>query len=123
MPGPGATVVGCGAPLLPSIGLVDAMRVSPDIMPTWEPPDGDVSQPGGRSAVLAGSARTHLDGRFWVNDPDCLLARPGVERREVWADHLRSVGGLASSSDPLASLDEWGLTVTRELLQRRASCG
>ncbi|MST32377.1 alpha-galactosidase [Acidimicrobiaceae bacterium USS-CC1] len=121
--GPGATVVGCGAPLLPSLGLVDAMRVSPDIMPTWEPPDGDVSQPGGRSAVLAGSARTHLDGRFWVNDPDCLLARPGVERREVWADHLRSVGGLASSSDPLASLDEWGLSVTRELLQRRAADG
>ncbi|HET9076872.1 MAG TPA: glycoside hydrolase family 36 protein [Acidimicrobiales bacterium] len=114
--GPDATVLGCGAPILASLGLVDAMRVSPDVMPAWEPPDGDVSQPGGRSAVLAGSARTWMDGRFWVNDPDCLLARPGVERREEWADHLRAVGGLVSSSDPLAALDDWGLAVTRELL-------
>ncbi len=116
--GPQATVLGCGAPILPSVGMVDAMRVSPDIMPSWEPPDGDVSQPGGRSAVLAGSARTYMDGRFWVNDPDCLLARPEVERREEWAEHLRSVGGLVSSSDPLAALDDWGLAVTRELLGR-----
>ncbi len=114
--GPEATVLGCGAPLLPSVGLVDAMRVSPDVMPSWEPPDGDVSQPGGRSAALAGAARAHMGGRFWVNDPDCLLARPGVERREEWARHLRAVGGLMSSSDPLAALDPWGLAVTRELL-------
>jgi alpha-galactosidase len=69
--------------------------------------------------VLAGAARTHLGGRWWLNDPDCLLARPGVERREEWAEHLRSVGGLASSSDPFAALDDWGLAVTRELLGGR----
>lgn len=121
--GPEATVLGCGAPLLASVGMVDAMRVSPDIMPSWEPPDGDVSQPGGRSAVLAGTARKYMDDRFWVNDPDCLLARPGVERREEWAEHLRAVGGLASSSDPFAALDRWGLDVTRELLGRAAESG
>lgn len=115
--GPGATVLGCGAPLLPSLGLVDAMRISPDIMPSWEPPDGDVSQPGGRSATLVGAARGHLD-RWWVNDPDCLLARPGVERREAWAEHLRATGGMSSCSDPFAALDDWGLEVTRELMGR-----
>jgi alpha-galactosidase len=55
--GPDAFVLGCGAPLLPSLGLVDAMRISPDIMPTWEPPDvprpgtgGVLGQHGGRAA-------------------------------------------------------------------------
>ncbi|HEY5335898.1 MAG TPA: glycoside hydrolase family 36 protein [Mycobacteriales bacterium] len=115
--GPESTILGCGAPLLPSVGLVDAMRVSPDIMPSWEPPDGDVSQPGGRAAVLAGRGRQTWHGRLWHNDPDCLLARPGVERRADWAAHLRAVGGLASASDAVRDLDAWGLTVTRELMR------
>lgn len=115
--GPDAVLLGCGAPLLPSVGLVDAMRISPDIMPTWEPPDGDVSQPSGRAAVLAGRGRQAWHGRLWHNDPDCLLARPGVERREDWAAHLRAVGGLASASDAVRDLDAWGLEVTRELMR------
>ena len=32
--GPDAYLLGCGVPILPSIGLVDAMRVGPDIAPT-----------------------------------------------------------------------------------------
>jgi alpha-galactosidase len=55
-------------------------------------------------------------GRFWVNDPDCLLARPEVERREVWAAHVERYGGLRGSSDGLRALDEWGLETTRRLL-------
>ena len=43
--GPEAYVLGCGAPILPSVGLVDAMRVSPDVAPVYEPEDGDMSQP------------------------------------------------------------------------------
>jgi alpha-galactosidase len=31
--GPDAYLLGCGAPILPSVGLVDAMRVSPDTPP------------------------------------------------------------------------------------------
>jgi alpha-galactosidase len=114
--GPDATVLGCGAPLLASVGLVDAMRISPDVMPVWEPPEGDLSQPGGRSAVRCGSARSYLDRRWWLNDPDCLLARPQVERRSDWAAHLTQVGGLRSCSDPLDALDAWGLETTRRLM-------
>ena len=32
--GADAVLVGCGAPLLPSIGLVDAMRIGPDVLPS-----------------------------------------------------------------------------------------
>lgn len=115
--GPSATLLGCGAPLLASIGRVDAMRISPDIAPHFEPPDGDISQPSGRGALLAGRARAWMHQRLWVNDPDCVLVRPEVERRESWAAYLDALGGLAASSDPLHALDERGLELTRRLLR------
>lgn len=115
--GPDATLLGCGAPLLPSVGLVDAMRISPDVAPHFEPLDGDVSQPSTRGALLAGRARAFQHGRLWVNDPDCLLVRPEMERRELWADHVAASGGLVASSDPLRALDAWGLETTRRLLR------
>ena len=118
--GPEATLLGCGAPLLPSIGLVDAMRVSPDVDPAYEPVEGDISQPGMRSALAAGAARTWQHGRLWINDPDCVLARPEVAHREEWAAHVAATGGLAVSSDPLDRLDERGVELTRSLLRPTA---
>jgi alpha-galactosidase len=111
-----AYLLGCGAPMLPSVGLVDAMRVSPDTGPGYEPWSGDYSQPASRAAMITGRGRAFMHGRFWVNDPDCLIVRPEVERREEWADHVAAWGGLRASSDRIASLDEWGLAKTRELL-------
>jgi alpha-galactosidase len=115
--GPDATILGCGAPLLPSIGHVDAMRVGPDIDPRFESADGDLSQPSQRGAVTAGDARRWMHGRWWVNDPDCIIVRPDVERRAAWAEHLRDYGGLMVSSDPLDQLDADGLEWTRDLLR------
>jgi alpha-galactosidase len=115
--GPDAYLLGCGAPILPSVGLVDAMRISPDTAPAYEPSDLDLSRPSQRAALLTGRARQWQHGRFWVNDPDCLLARPAVERREEWAAHVAEVGGLVASSDRLRDLDQWGLETTRRQLR------
>jgi alpha-galactosidase len=114
--GPEPYLLGCGAPILPSIGLLDAMRVSPDIGPVYEPEDGDLSRPSQRAATLTTVGRAWQHGRFWVNDPDCLIARPEVERREEWARTVEKFGGLRASSDRIADLDEWGLATTRRLL-------
>lgn len=111
-----AYLLGCGAPMLPSLGLVDAMRVSPDTDPRYEPADGDLSQPSSRAAMLTGEARAFMHGRFWANDPDCLIARPEVEQREAWAAYLGRRGGLRSSSDRLRALDDWGRTTTHRFL-------
>jgi alpha-galactosidase len=111
-----AYVLGCGAPVLPSIGLVDAMRVGPDIALHYEPEDGDLVQPSQRTATRNVRARAYQQGRFWVNDPDCLVARPAMERREEWAGQVEQYGGLRGSSDRLAELDGWGLETTRRLL-------
>ncbi|BCB81506.1 glycoside hydrolase family 36 protein [Phytohabitans flavus] len=114
--GPDAYLLGCGAPILPSVGLYDAMRVSADISPAYEPVDGDLSQPSQRGAALSTQARAWQHGRFWVNDPDCLIARPEVERRADWARVVERFGGLRVSSDRIADLDDWGVETTRRLL-------
>jgi alpha-galactosidase len=117
--GPDAYLLGCGAPILPSVGLVDGMRISPDTGPAYEPMDHDLSQPGVRPAITTGRARAFQHGRFWINDADCLIVRPEVERREEWAEHVERFSGLRSSSDRIRSLDAWGLETTRRLLSQR----
>lgn len=107
---------GCGAPILPSLGLVDCMRTSPDTDPTVMHPSGDPSQPGQHGARFTAVAREFLHGRWWVNDPDCLIVRPGIQQRAAWAEHIASTPGLRMSSDPIAELDEWALERTREIL-------
>ncbi|MGW0705164.1 glycoside hydrolase family 36 protein [Streptomyces sp. NPDC002643] len=109
-------LLGCGAPILPSIGLFDAMRVSPDTAPHRRPEADDYSQPGQDPAEFTGVGRQWQHGRLWVNDPDCLMARPAVETRERWAAHVEATGGLMASSDRLLSLDTWGVDTTRRLL-------
>jgi alpha-galactosidase len=109
--GPDVFVVGCGAPLLPSVGLVDAMRVSPD---TFH--EGGEDGSAGLRGLVPMTSRAWQQGRLWVNDPDCVVARPTYSQRERWAGAARRYGGLRSFSDRVAELDEWGLATVRELL-------
>ncbi len=115
--GSSSYLLGCGAPILPTVGLVDAMRVSADVAPTYDAANGDdASQPSQLGATLSTVGRAFQHGRFWVNDPDCLIARPEIERREEWAAVVERYGGLRASSDRIASLDAWGLETTRRVL-------
>jgi alpha-galactosidase len=112
--GEDAILLACGAPLLTSIGLVDAMRVGPDVLAenTAAPIDRHLAN------VRQGtSARSWMHGRLWVNDPDCLVVRPGITGREEWASHVEACRGLAFSSDRLAGLDDDGVELTRGALR------
>ncbi len=111
--GPGVYLVGCGAPQLPSVGLVDAMRVSPD---TFH--EGGEDGSTGLRGLMPLAARAWQQGRFWVNDPDCLIARPSYSERERWARAVLSYGCLPSFSDRVAELDAWGLLTVRDLLSK-----
>jgi alpha-galactosidase len=104
-------LVGCGAPLLPSVGLVDAMRVSPD---TFH--EGGQDGSTGLRGLMPLAARAWQQGRLWTNDPDCVVARPSYSQRERWAEVARDLGGLRSFSDRVSELDDWGVETVRALL-------
>jgi len=114
--GPDAYLLACGAPMLPSVGLVDAMRIGSDIARHYEPHDGDAGLPSQRAAAMNALSRAWQHGRFWVNDADCLLATPDVEDRERWAMNVERYSGLRASGDRLHDLDAWGLATTRRLV-------
>jgi alpha-galactosidase len=110
--GEDAFLLGCGAPILPSVGLVDAMRVSGD---TFHEGGEDGSQ--GLRGRMSLEARSWQHGRFWVNDPDCLVARPEFALRDEWADVVLAAPGIRGFSDRIDGLDARGLQMVRELLK------
>ena len=109
--GPDTYLVGCGAPILPSVGLVDAMRVSPD---TFH--EGGEDGSTGLRGLMPLAARAWQQGRLWVNDPDCVVARPSYSQRERWATAAQELGGLRSFSDRVSELDDQGLHTVQALL-------
>jgi alpha-galactosidase len=118
--GPDAFLLGCGAPLLASVGLVDAMRVSPDVAPRWSPPRDHSgmgeSAPSAHNAILTSALRAPLHRRWWINDVDCLLLRPVNTALEPWqrlavAASVAGGGGFTMVSDEVSTYgdEEWSL--------------
>ncbi|MGK3952466.1 glycoside hydrolase family 36 protein [Microbacterium sp. I2] len=105
-------LLGCGAPLLPSVGLVDAMRVSPD---TFHEGGEDGSQ--GLRGRMSLEARAWQHGRLWTTDPDCLVARPAFALRDELADVVLAAPGIRGFSDRIAELDPHGLRLVDRLLK------
>ena len=109
--GPDVYLVGCGAPILPSVGLVDAMRVSPD---TFH--EGGEDGSTGLRGLMPLAARAWQQGRLLGERPR-LRRGPTVvlPAGAVGAGRPR-LGGLRSFSDRLADLDAWGLATVRDLV-------
>ncbi len=121
-------ILGCNAPMWPSLGTVHGMRASNDVTRTWR-----------RVTQVARECfwRSWQHGRLWVNDPDCvvLINRPGREivgpggerprpASELTADefdfHAAAVlatGGMVLSGDDLTRVPRDGWNV----LERVAS--
>jgi alpha-galactosidase len=109
-----AFVLGCGCPLGPAVGIVDAMRIGPDVAPRWrvDPAQAvrgiEATQPAARSALRSALARVWTHRRLWINDPDCLLAGEGTALSDAQARSLAAAiaatGGLFVLSDDVAAL-------------------
>ncbi len=106
-------LVGCGCPLGSGIGIFDAMRIGPDVAPTWEPVYRSVhwvlrrepELPSVRNAVHNVITRAPLHGRWWLNDPDCLILRgraasSGTGSHQPGSDDRVDVGE-ASAGEPI----------------------
>ena len=123
-----AFLLGCSCPLGPAIGLVDAMRISADTARRWKPAflgveafiASEPNLPSARNACHNSLTRAPLHRRWWLNDPDCLLVRPGThltlaELRTV-ATVIALTGGSLFVSDHLPDLPEDRLRILRALL-------
>jgi alpha-galactosidase len=122
-----AFLLGCGCPLGPAVGIADAMRIGPDVAPSWslDPahavPGIEETQPAARSAVRNTLARAWMHRRLWINDPDCLIARADsglsdAERRCLGAA-IAATGGSAILSDEIAALPAEARAFARETLE------
>jgi len=85
--GNGKFILGCGAPLLASVGLVDGMRVGPDVGGRWAFDPGLPGWPAGNCSIRAAAIPSlwsqWMHGVWWQNDPDCLLVRAAPPRFEA----------------------------------------
>ncbi|MCL4435072.1 MAG: alpha-galactosidase [Actinobacteria bacterium] len=119
--GEDAYLLGCGCPLAQAVGIVDAMRVSPDTAALWSThalrlPGYPDTVPSLRSALRMTLLRAPMHRRLWVNDPDCILVRDTRTRltpreRRIGAGVIVGTGGLRILSDDLATYGskEWEL--------------
>lgn len=118
---PDLHLVGCGAPLLPSVGWVDSMRIGADI--AFAP------QPDPRYQFIAASARNTIyrafTDQFWALDPDVVLLRgTRITDAEAWTtviasamaggNYLLGDGRQASAVRLAMALDPELLTIARE---------
>ncbi len=109
-------LLGCGCPLGPAVGLVDGMRIGPDVAASWshDEPSGirgiEDTQPAVRSALRSALTRAWTHRRLWLNDPDCLLARRETELSEPELRTLGAVlgatGGMTLFSDDVPTLSK-----------------
>lgn len=113
--GPKAFLLGCGCPLGPAIGLFEAMRIGADVAPNWEPRflgwglyfHKEPDYPSARNAIQNSLTRATMHQRWWLNDPDCLLARPSrlsLAEVQTLATVIGMSGGLLLLSDNLQAL-------------------
>ncbi len=123
--GDDAFLLGCGCPIGPAVGRVDAMRIGPDVAPTWgiQPPVAipglEPALPSTESAVRSILDRAWMHRRLWLNDPDCLMARQ--RDTELTPAEIRTLaaaiavtGGMLIFSDDVGHLDESGRRCIRE---------
>ena len=98
-------LLGCIAPFMPLIGLVDGMRLAGDCGAQWREPFGPVNM------LQELPCDNYFNHVFWQNDPDAVLLRDFdtmLSPDEVWSLALLQAlsGGAVSTSDPIRHLGE-----------------
>ena len=119
--GPDAVILGCNAPVWPSLGLVNGMRTSDDV---------NRSRRSFFNTARENFNRGWQNGKLWVNDPDnVLLAGNGrdntVITSNLWQLHataIHAVGGLILTGDKTENLQAPQLAMLHKLIPPTGKC-
>ncbi|NQT98191.1 MAG: alpha-galactosidase [Candidatus Marinimicrobia bacterium] len=126
-------LLGCGAPIGPSVGLVDAMRVSEDVLEKWHNHLWEWLGRGCGVPSASGSLRNNIQRsvmhkKLWLNDPDCLLVRD--RKTDLNPTEVRTLitllgmtGGMLFLSDDLTRLNRKRLEWVRGVLPSTSLTG
>lgn len=109
---PDKFILNCGSPLGPAIGLCDGMRIGPDVGGRWDTPINLRQWPQGNCSIRAAAYpalfRQWMHGKWWQNDPDCLVVREHAVPFEVEA--LTGVIKRLSAGTPGVAESDFGLS-------------
>jgi len=124
-------ILGCGAPMAPSVGVFDGQRIGPDVAPWWRYRRRGMPIARGRLRISGEPAtdnairniltRSWMHGRLWANDPDCLLARDTrtkltLPEVQTLATAIAMSGGALFFSDDMDQLSPERLELMSSLL-------
>ncbi|MFC1724130.1 alpha-galactosidase [candidate division KSB1 bacterium] len=102
-------ILGCGAPLFPSIGFVDGMRIGTDVLSSWE---------GIIPCAESAANRSYLHQNLWNNDPDCVVIREPLNFVEAtaWASFVALSGSMNLFGDNLTELNHEKIDILKKTL-------
>ncbi|MCW7464713.1 alpha-galactosidase [Leptospira levettii] len=125
-------LLGCGAPMLPSIGFFDGMRISCDVAPFWNPERiriflKDRNALCTKKALINDITRSSMHRHLWLNDPDCLLVRKKKNKMneaqtKLMASVMAVSGGMLLVSDDLTKLETDRLDLLKKAFQLNREC-
>ncbi|EMO42275.1 glycosyl hydrolase, family 31 domain protein [Leptospira noguchii serovar Autumnalis str. ZUN142] len=125
-------LLGCGAPIYPSIGLFDAMRISCDVAPFWGREKVRILSKDKHAlcterALINDINRSSMHRNLWINDPDCLLVRESknkmtASQTQLMASVMAVSGGILFISDDLSLIGEERLSFLKRTLELGTKC-
>ena len=110
-------ILGCGVPLAPAFGVVDACRISCDVENTFKEKfyvkvtNQEIIS--AKMAMVNSVYRRHLNGRIWANDPDVFFLRDGgmkkagytMQQKRLLATANHMFGNVLFVSDDIGEYD------------------
>lgn len=119
-----AYILGCGAPISASIGLVDFMRISPDTDFCWNPPfisklfaDG-VGIPCVKYQLRNVISRQFMHKKWWINDSDVVVLSNKLEDDKfiLQTNTIHDSGVSIFFSDDLDNVSENRINILKKML-------
>lgn len=116
----------------PNLGLIDALRLTLDVMPAWEGTAQDPYSPlsmfnnqGFKPMYRDSARRYYLHSRVWINHPDLIFFRSDADitippltlnETQTFATSIVMQGGLVKLGDRLVDLSPEAIDTIRKLL-------